>query len=170
MAQKLTDPHSFLKNLITKKGKSELDGIYLPHVSVVAEALADYEYDTYSFDPERKVEDLIRRDANKWNELLVGARRYDAELVHSITCDLCSQESTLMFITEGTEISLSVFIPLLELSDFVNLITVSQALLKEVAHFVGKSPTQIRFVAGVAMLSWQSLVESGHVTEVDVGF
>lgn len=170
MALKITDPHSFLKNLITKKGKSELDGIYLPHVNVVAEALTDYGYSNDSYNAEREVENFLRRESAKWNDLLVGARRYDAELVHHIVYEQYGQSLMLMFVTEGNEISLSVSIPVLDLDDLVNLVTFQQFLLKEVAHFVGKSPTQIRFVAGVAMLRWQALVESGHVTEVDVGF
>ena len=170
MPIRITDPHTFLRNLVCKKGKSELDGIYLPHVSVVAEVSEDYGYHTESFDPDREVESIFRRDSNSWNELLVGARRYDAELAHSIAFTYGGEKHFLIFVTEGTEISLSVSIPALQLEDFVKMVTFYQALVKEVAHFVGKSGTQIRFVIGSALLPWQSLVDSGDVTEVDVGF
>ena len=45
MAKKITDPLSFLTNLLTNKGKSDLYGIYLTGVNVLADCETDYGYD-----------------------------------------------------------------------------------------------------------------------------
>jgi hypothetical protein len=66
--------------------------------------------------------------------------------------------------------SAMVFIPTLVVAEFVTEVTFFQHLLKEIAHFAGKTATSIRFVIGAVSMEWDDLVEQGCAREVDVGF
>jgi len=55
MAPKFTDPNTFLTNLVSKKGKSELYGVYLTGVNVVADSQEDYGYSVSGEDVERDI-------------------------------------------------------------------------------------------------------------------
>lgn len=71
MAPKLSDPNSFLTSLVTKKGKSDLYGVYLTGVNVVASATENYDYDVSLERIEKDVQNIFAQDANDWNALLV---------------------------------------------------------------------------------------------------
>ena len=167
---KLTDPYSFLTNLLANKGKSDLYGIYLTGVNILAEANQDYGYDVSPSLVSSEVFQLLSRESVEWNELLVATRIGVHETVYPI-CFLRQREPiTAYFLTEGIEMSAMVFIPTLTISEFVTEVTFYQHLLKEVALFAGKIPTSIRFTIGAVSMEWDEVVERGCAREVDVGF
>ena len=170
MAQKITDPLSFLTNLLTNKGRSDLYGIYLTSVTVLAECEADYNYDVSESNINFEVESLLRQDEDDWNRLLVQVRRDQNQIVFPIAFLRNREPVTTYLIVEGNEISLSVFIPTLVLNEFVTEVTFYQHLLREVALFAGKTPTSIRFTIGAVSMEWDEVVERGCAREVDVGF
>ena len=170
MAQKITDPLSFLTNLLTNKGRSDLYGIYLTSVTVLAECGADYNYDVSESNINFEVESLLRQDEDDWNRLLVQVRRDQNQIVFPIAFLRSREPVTTYLIVEGNEISLSVFIPTLVLNEFVTEVTFYQHLLREVALFAGKTPTSIRFTIGAVSMEWDEVVERGCAREVDVGF
>ena len=170
MAPKITDPNSFLTSLVSKRGKSELFGVYLTGVNVLADANEDYRYDVSSFDIERNVHSIIHKDEDDWNRLLVETRTNTDELIFPISFHRGLEPVTVYFVNEGHEMSAMVFIPTLVIPEFVTEVTFFQHLLKEVAHFAGKTPTSIRFVIGAVSMEWDDLVERGCAREVDVGF
>lgn len=170
MAQKITDPLSFLTNLLTNKGRSDLYGIYLTSVTVLAECEADYNYDVSESNINFEVESLLRQDEDDWNRLLVQVRRDQNQIVFPIAFLRSREPVTTYLIVEGNEISLSVFIPTLVLNEFVTEVTFYQHLLREVALFAGKTPTSIRFTIGAVSMEWDEVVERGCAREVDVGF
>jgi len=170
MATKITDPHSFLTSLITKKGRSDLYGVYLTGVNVLAEAALDYGYEVSMENIEREVRNVFTRESSDWNQLLVDTRMFDDEIVHPISFIRGREPNTVYFVTEGHEMSAMVFIPTLVLSEFVTEITFFQQLLCEVARFAGKTPTTLRFTLGAVSMEWDELVEHGCAREVDIGF
>lgn len=170
MAPKITDPATFLNNLLTKKGKSELYGVYLTGVNVLASASEDYGYDVSLDTIEAEVEKLFAQDASDWNALLVETRKAVDEIVFPISFIRGREPNTVYFIVEGHEMSAMVFIPTLVCDEFVTEVTFFQHLLKEVAQFAGKTCTSIRFVLGAASMQWDDLVERGCAREVDIGF
>ena len=170
MAAKITDPNSFLTNLVSKRGKSELFGVYLTGVTVLADANEDYGYDVSVSGIERDIRNLFARDENDWNRLLVETRMNKDELVFPISFHRGVEPVTVYFAAEGTEMSCMVFIPTLVVSEFVTEVTFFQILLKKVAQFAGKIPASIRFTIGAASMEWEDLVERGCAREVDIGF
>jgi hypothetical protein len=42
MSPKLTDPNTFLTSLVSRKGRSDLYGVYLTGVNILADATEDY--------------------------------------------------------------------------------------------------------------------------------
>lgn len=170
MAPKLTDPNSFLTSLVSKRGKSELFGVYLTGVTVLADATEDYGYEVSVPGIERDIRNLFARDENDWNRLLVETRMNKDELIFPISFHRGVEPVTVYFAAEGTEMSCMVFIPTLVVSEFVTEVTFFQSLLKEVAEFAGSIPTSIRFTIGAASIEWDDLVDGGHAQEVDVGF
>ena len=170
MTKTISDPLSFLTNLLTNKGRSDLYGIYLTSVTVLAECEADYNYDVSESSIEAEVESLLRREEDDWNRLLVQVRRDRDQIVFPIVFLRSLEPVTVYFIVEGNEISLSVSIPTLTISEFVSEVTFYQHLLKEVALFAGKIPTSIRFTIGAVSMEWDEVVERGCAREVDVGF
>jgi hypothetical protein len=113
---------------------------------------------------------MFARDENDWNRLLVETRLNNLELIFPISFYRGVEPVTVYFAVEGNEMSCMVFIPTLVVEEFVTEVTFFQALLKEVAHFAGKTSTSIRFTIGAASMQWEDLVEQGHAREVDVGF
>jgi hypothetical protein len=170
MAPKITDPNTFLTNIVSRKGKSDLYGVYLTGVNILAESTEDYGYAVSPDLIEREVESLLLREGTDWNQLLVETRRNQDEIVHPISFIRNREPNTVYFVIEGHEMSSMVFIPTLVVAEFVTEVTFFQQLLKEVAHFAGKTPTSIRFTIGSVSMEWDDLVERGGAREVDVGF
>jgi hypothetical protein len=170
MTQKLSNPSSFLAGLVSKKGRSDLYGVYLTSVSVLADACTDYGYDVLLSEVERDLRNMFARDEHDWNRLLVEIRMDESEIVFPISFMRGMEPVTVYFIVEGNEMSCLVSIPTLVVEEFVTEVTFFQALIKKVAHFAGKTPTSIRFTIGAASMQWEDLVEQGHAREVDVGF
>lgn len=167
---KLTDPYSFLTNLLANKGKSDLYGIYLTGVNILAEANQDYGYDVSPSLASNEVSQLLSRESVEWNEVLVATRIGVHETVYPISFLRQREPVTVYFLTEGVEMGAMVFIPTLTISEFVIEVTFYQHLLKEVALFAGKIPTSIRFTIGAVSMEWDEVVERGCAREVDVGF
>lgn len=170
MAPKITDPNTFLTNLVTRKGKSDLYGVYLTGVNVIADAQEDYGYAVSLDTAEREVQSLMLREEADWNQLLVETRRNREEIVHPISFIRGREPNTIYFVCEGHEMSAMVFIPTLVIPEFVTEVTFFQLLLREVASFAGKVPTSIRFTIGAVSMEWDDLVERGCAREVDIGF
>ena len=170
MLPKLSDPNSFLTSLVTKKGRSDLYGVYLTGVNVVASATENYEYEVPLENIEKDVQNIFAHEANDWNALLVETRRMVDEIVFPISFIRGREPNTVYFIAEGHEMSAMVFIPTLVVDEFVTEVTFFQHLLREVAHFAGKTATTIRFTVGAVSMEWDDLVERGCAREVDVGF
>jgi hypothetical protein len=170
MATKLTDPNTFLTNLVSKKGKSDLYGVYLTGVNILADATENYEYPVSLERIEREIEQVFAQDGQDWNHLLVETRRNIDEIVHPISFLRGREPNTVYFIIEGHEMSAMVFIPTLVVDEFVVEVTFYQRLLREVAHFAGKTCTSIRFTIGAISMEWDHMVERGCAREVDIGF
>lgn len=170
MAPKITDPNSFLINLVSRKGRSDLYGVYLTGVNVLADARQDYGYDASPEIAEACVHRLFSQEEADWNQLLVATRRDSDEIVHPISFLRNREPNTVYFVSEGHEMCAMVFIPTLVVDEFVTEVTFFQHLLHEVARFAGKTPTSIRFTIGAVSMEWDSLVERGCAQEVDVGF
>lgn len=170
MSPKLTDPNSFLTSLVSRKGKSDLYGVYLTGVNILASATEKYDYEVPLATIERDVQNFFAQDANDWNALLVETRRETEEVVFPISFIRGREPNTVYFVVEGSEMSAMVFIPTLVVDEFVTEVTFFQHLLREVASFAGKTPTTIRFTAGVVSMEWDDLVECGCAREVDIGF
>lgn len=170
MTLKITDPLSFLTNLLANKGRSDLYGIYLIGVNVLAEANQDYGYDVSQSLASSEVFNLLSRESVEWNELLVATRIGVHETVYPISFLRQREPVTVYFLTEGIEMSAMVFIPTLTISEFVAEVTFYQHLLREVALFAGKTSTSIRFTIGAVSMEWDQVVERGCAREVDIGF
>jgi hypothetical protein len=170
MTAKLTDPASFLSNLLVKRGCSDLYGIYLTGVNVLSSAEADYGYGISLDVVSKEVETLMSTDSADWNSLLVELRRREEEIVHPISFIRHREPVTVYFILEGNEMSAMVFIPTLVVDEFKHEVTFYQGLLREVSKWAGKNNSSIRFTIGAASMQWEDLVEQGHAREVDVGF
>lgn len=170
MAPKITDPNTFLTNLVTRKGKSDLYGVYLTGVNVIADAQEDYGYPVSYDGVNKEIQNLMLREESDWNQLLVETRRNKEEIIYPISFIRGREPNTVYFVCEGREMSAMVFIPTLVVSEFVTEVTFFQALLQEVSHFAGKTPTSIRFTIGAVSMEWDDLVERGCAREVDIGF
>ena len=170
MAPKITDPATFLTSLLTKKGKSDLYGVYLTGVNILASATENYDYGIPLEKVERDVQNLFAQEENDWNHLLVETRRNTNEIVHPISFLRGREPYTSFFVIEGNEMSAMVFIPTLVVEEFVTEVTFFQHLLCNVANFAGKVPTSIRFTIGAVSMDWDDLVEHGGAREVDIGF
>ena len=170
MTKTISDPLSFLTNLLTNKGRSDLYGIYLTSVAVLAECETDYGYGVSESSIEAEVESLLRREEDDWNRLMVQVRRDRDQIVFPIVFLRNLEPVTVYFVVEGNEISLSVSIPTLVLTEFVTEVTFFQHLLRTVALFAGKNPSTVRFTLGAVSLQWDEVVERGCAREVDVGF
>jgi hypothetical protein len=170
MAPKITDPNTFLTNIVSRKGKSDLYGVYLTGVNILADANEDYGYSISGESIDREVQNLLLHEGTDWNHLLVETRRNREEIVHPISFIRRREPNTVYFVGEGHEMSAMVFIPTLVVPEFVAEVTFFQHLLREVAAFAGKTPTSIRFTIGAVSMEWDELVERGCAREVDMGF
>jgi hypothetical protein len=170
MSPKLSDPNSFLTSLITKKGKSDLYGVYLTGVNILASVTENYDYGVPLEVIEKDVQNIFSQDPNDWNALLVETRREPEEVVFPISFIRGREPITVYFVVEGHEMSAMVFIPTLVVEEFVTEVTFYQHLVREVAQFAGKTPTSIRFTLGAVSMEWDDLVERGCAREVDIGF
>jgi hypothetical protein len=170
MALKITDPHSFLHNLVSRKGKSDLYGVTLTAVSVVADAHIDYEYEVNKTSVEKDLKSLFSREKGDWDSLLVETRMNKLEMVFPISFIHGTEPITVYFISEDHDMSCMVFIPTLNVDEFKYEVVFYTALLNEVAAFAGKTPTTVRFTLGSASIEWDDLVEQGNVQEVTVGY
>lgn len=170
MTPKITDPNTFLINIVSRKGKSDLYGVYLTGVNILADATENYGYSVQLDSIEKEIQTLLLREGADWNQLLVETRRSQDEIVHPISFIIGREPNTVYFISEGHEMSAMVFIPTLVVPEFVTEVTFFQYLLREIASFAGKTPTSIRFTIGAVSMEWDELVERGCAREVDVGF
>lgn len=170
MAPKLTDPATFLTTLVTKKGKSDLYGVYLTGVNILASATEEYNYLENSTDISRDVQRVFAQDEADWNHLLVETRKNPDETVFPISFLRGREPNTVFFVIEGSEMSAMVFIPTLVVDEFVTEVTFYQELVRNVANFAGKTPTTIRFILGSVSIEWDELVERGCAREVDIGY
>jgi len=170
MSPKITDPNSFLNNLVSKKGRSDLFGVYLTGVNVLADATEEYGYDVSKEDIERDITNMFARDENDWNRLLVETRKNNDEIVHPISFIRGIEPNTVYFVVEGHEMSAFVFIPTLVVGEFATEVTFYQHLLREVAKFAGKTCTSVRFTIGAVSMEWDDMVDGGHAREVDIGY
>ena len=168
MAPKITDPDSFLRQLVTRKGRSDYDGVVLTAVNVQADALEDYGYAVSIFDIERDIRNILARDENDWNRLLVGTRQSEIEIIHPISFIHGTEPTTIYFITEDHFMSAMVFLPSVMLDEFSYEVTLFQQLLRKVSSFAGKEPDSLKFTIGVAIAGWDDLVEHGHAQEVEI--
>jgi hypothetical protein len=170
MSPKLSDPNSFLTSLITKKGKSDLYGVYLTGVNILASVTENYDYEVPLEVIEKDVQNIFAQDPNDWNALLVETRREPEEVIFPISFIRGREPITVYFVVEGHEMSAMVFIPTLVVDEFVTEVTFYQQLVREVSQFAGKTPTHLRFTIGAASMEWDDLVERGCAREVDVGY
>jgi len=170
MAPKITDPNTFLTSLVSKKGRSDLYGVYLTGVNILADATENYEYPVSLDTIEKEVNRIFAQDENDWNRLLVDTRKNIDEIVHPISFIRGREPNTVYFVVEGHEMSAMVFIPTLVVEEFVTEVTFYQHLLREVAKFAGKTCTSVRFTIGAVSMEWDDLVETGCAREVDIGF
>jgi hypothetical protein len=170
MTPKISDPNTFLTNLVSRKGRSDLYGVYLTGVNVLADSNEEYEYPVCLTAIGKEVERVFAQDENDWNRLLVETRKNYDEIVHPISFIRGREPNTVYFVVEGHEMSAFVFIPTLVVGEFATEVTFYQHLLREVASFAGKVPTSIRFTFGAVSMPWYDLVEQGAAQEVDVGY
>lgn len=168
MSPKLTDPNSFLQNLVFRKGKSDLFGTYLTGVNILASAEEDYGYGIPFDVIDQEVQNTFVKDRSDWNNLLVQTRMERHEFLFPISFVRFGEPYTVYFVVEGENISSMVFIPSLTVSEFKREVVFFQALLKEIALFAGKTPTTLRFTLGAVSISWDDLVETGHARAVDI--
>jgi hypothetical protein len=165
---KIVDPNSFLRSLVTRRGRSDMDGVVLTAVNVQADALEDYGYSDPHWNLARDLYRLFEQDRSDWDRLLVETRQNGTEIVHPISFIQGTEPVTVYFITEDDFMSAMVFLPSVVLDEFPYEVTLFQRLLKEVASFAGKSPDSLRFTIGVAVAGWDDLVEQGHAQEVEI--
>lgn len=170
MAPKITDPNSFLTNLVYRKGKSDLYGVYLTGVNVLADAQENYGYPVSLESIEREVQTTFFQDEDVWNRVKVSTRSNTDEIIFPISFIRDREPITVYFVVEGNDMGSMVFIPTLVVSEFVTEITFYQELLKSIAKFAGKTPTTIKFTLGVASAEWDEMVDQGHAREVDMSF
>lgn len=168
MTQKIGDPVQFLQTLVTKKGRSDVEGVYLTNVTVLAFANEDYGYE---YDPTQVERDLevMWAQQQEWHTLLYKIKRYERSC-ESITFPYGDDHATTVFINESGNLSLLVFIPELEASDFVYDVTYFTTLLQQVARFTGKTCSTVKFTIGYSLLYWDDMVKQGNAKEMDLNF
>lgn len=167
------DPLSYLNFLISKRGKSGPEGIYLTDMTIVAEAAVDYGYKANygKCGPNSPITGVNYTD---WLQLLVNLREDNPQFPHTISADdeLVPLDSKAMyqFISEGSSMRLNVFKPYLDAKMFEFLVCSTQDMLSYVADFSGKIPSHIRFSIGYATSRWEDLSDSGEVEEHDLSY
>ena len=167
MAQTYKDPHSYLNESLVKRGKSGHQEVYLTHVTVVAEAEADYGYRVlpHSFDFFSPLGGHYYNNP-EWLILLVSLRSQSTDTQRTIIFN----QATFQFLPEGSHMSLNIFMPETSVETFDYDVLSAQEMLREVAKFSGKIPTTIRFNLGLVKKSYETMVEEGEVEEVEFSF
>ena len=168
MAFKLGDPVPFLQNLVIKKGRSDLEGVYLTNATVVASATEDYGYEFDTTGVDRDLENMWRQE-RAWNDLVVALLR-EAQTTEHISFAYGTEQSIMQFFQEAHELSAHVYIPELDAGAFVYDVTFFTTLLNDVARFTGKTPTTVRFTIGYSLLYWDDMVKQGNAKEMDLNF
>ena len=168
MTQTYQDPVSYLNEVINKRGRSTHNGVYLTNVTVVCEASSDYGYKEFPPSPDPcKVREFYNHfDEIDWLKLLVSLRSQKLEQPEHIS----KRGYICQFMPEGPNLSLNVFMPVLYAEHFSWSVSFYQELLKWVGDFVGKVPTYIRFNIGYSTRSWEDLVRTEDVREMDLNF
>ena len=164
----MNDPVTFLKNSLTKRGKTDPKGVYLTNLSITADAGADYGYD----EPSGGVAQLVRREIDEgdgWGKLLIQIRRQPESEIHR-TLDGPFGKCIIQFIPEDHDLSCNVFIARLEVNNFEYCVRVFQEFLKSFAEFAGLTPTYVRFTVGVALYTWPQMVEDGVAEEREIEY
>jgi len=170
MTKPLTDPAEFLTQLVNSKGRSDLDGIIMKEVTVIAEIGKNYGYEVNDFAIEQTMDGLLSRHETEYNRLLVQLRANMVDLTHYMIFNNRSTPILLQVFLENGELSVSVTLPEVNVADFDEEFILYQSLAKELADFSGRNSTTIRFNIGLATLFWEDLVITGQVQEVDVGY
>jgi hypothetical protein len=170
MTAKLADPYVFLQSLVSKKGKSDLSGVYLTAINVVASATEEYAYSVDQTQVDHAVAQLLIREEQDWNRLLVAVRTKQEELVFPISFLLGMDPVSVYFISEGHEMSAHVMIPQVVVEEFPYDVKFFQTLLARVAAFGGKIPVSVRFFIGVATVDWDDMVSRGEAQEIEIEY
>jgi hypothetical protein len=157
MTKKVNDPVSYLRGLVSGRGKSSSEGVYYVHPVVIAEVDEDYGYDV-DRDPAWYAHDAFSYSSDDFNKTLVQLRKGSG--VFASTLSDCGD--FIEFISEDHDLTMCVTIPSTNLEDFTYKVVYYQTLLKKVATFAGRTPTNIRFSIGIATMSWEELVDSGN--------
>ena len=168
MAPKINDPYLFLQTLVSRKGTSDLLGVHLTGVTVLANAEENYSYNVCETSVWRELDSTLYRERHDWNQLLVDTRQDHDQVIFPISFIKGREPYTVYFAIEGTEMSCMVFIPSLVSTEFPDEIVFFQQLLRHVAEFADKNPTTIRFTLGCVTMEWHELVGQGGAREVDI--
>jgi hypothetical protein len=80
------------------------------------------------------------------------------------------EDHLLEIISEDNDLSLTVTVPYLDVSQFAPDVLFYRGLLKRVSQFAGKTPVGLRFSIGIASLDWDDVVGLGEARKVDVSF
>jgi hypothetical protein len=183
MSKKPTDPVTYLRSLVHKKGKSVKDGVYFPYPTVtfsVSDDIGSGELATWlkGRPTDMSPEDYAIRCFNgeedafasrdDWNEVLVRLRKESNWCVEALVTG--GGENLLEFMVDYHDISLRVVSTMLFTEDFEFTAKFHKQLLIKVAAFAGKTPTTVRFSAGSAFSPWDEMVDYGEARAVDVGY
>lgn len=174
MSKSLSDSVLYLKNLVSKKGKSFKGGVYYINPSISIDVEGDFT--PYALEQDQandSVTDFLNgygHDSqwlNCWNSLLVNLRCSTADVdIYSIV----AREHLLEFISEDTDLTLKVTVPQQDIAQFPPEVLFYRGLLRRVARFAGKTPVGLRFSIGIASLDWDDVVGLGEARKVDVSF
>jgi hypothetical protein len=165
----MNDPVSFLKTSLTKHGKTDPKGVYLTNLTITADSQVDYGYSALiSANPAQLVK-MELENYDPWGQLLLSIRKNpESEIHRNITGPFGS--CILQFIPEDHDLSCNVFLPRLEATTFDYYVCVFQEFHKAIAKFAGLSPTYVRFIVGVAIYPWSSMVEDGVAEEREIEY
>lgn len=166
MAQTYKDPVDYLNEIVTKRGKSGPDGVYLHNVTVVAEASSDYNYKVSYGSHVTPKNPPVEIPFEDWAVLLINLRSDSRSLSHEIFLENC----ILQILPEGNFLNFNVFLPSVEISTFPYLILYFQDIAKCLADFSTKISQAIRFNIGLACKSWLEMAEEGEVVETDLSY
>lgn len=169
MAQTYRDPVTYLNEAVTRRGKSGPDGVYLQNVTVVAEASSDFNLKLSYGVPVSPVIPPSCVSHEEWYELLVNLRWDLRSLSHRLNLDE-GAGSIFQFLPEGNSLSMNVFVPQVDTSDFPYILQMAQDTLICASDFTSKVAGNIRFSIGVVTKSWGDMVEEGDVEERDLNF
>ncbi len=165
MTKKVNDPVSYLRGLVSGRGKSSSDGVYYAHCAIIAEVDEDYGYET-NRDPVWDADYAYTHSSNELDECLVGLRKNSG----LFALNYMDRNDLIQFLSEDHDLTMRVIIPATSVDNFAYKVVYYQTFFKKVAKFAGKTPTEIRFLIGAATMSWDELVDLGEAQEIDVGF